>query len=81
MFGYNVTFTLTPSNGVNTASVLTATAPNPGHVDARWYSPKPSNGDAINAFISPTIESTLREHGRRQGDTDREQRGARRATT
>ena len=60
IFGYNMTFTLTPSNGVNTASVLTATAPNPGTLTLSWYSPKPSNGDAIVAFLSPTIESTLR---------------------
>ena len=60
VFAYNVTFTLTPSNGVNTSSVLTATAPNPGNLVLGWFTPKPSNGDAIVAFISPTVESTLR---------------------
>jgi hypothetical protein len=59
IFGYNMSFTLTPGNGVNTASVLTATAPNPGTLTLSWYSPKPSNGDAISPH-SPTIESTLR---------------------
>ena len=61
MFGYDVTFTLTPSNGVNTSSVLTA---HPHRTRARWrsawFSPKPSNGDGIVALISPTVESTLR---------------------
>ena len=60
IFGYDMTFTLTPSNGVNTASVLTASAPNPGHLTLVWYSPKPSNGDAIVSYITPTIDSTLR---------------------
>ena len=60
VFTYNVTFTLTPSNGVNTSSVLTASAPNPGNLALYWYSPKPASGDAIVALISPTVESTLR---------------------
>jgi hypothetical protein len=59
-FAYNLTFTLTPSNGVNTSNVLSATAPNPGSLSLGWFSPKPSNGDAIVSYISPTIESTLR---------------------
>ena len=81
VFAYNVTFTLTPSNGVNTSSVLTASAPNPGTLALSWFGPKPSNGDGDRRVHLTDRGEHAAVDGRRQGDTDRERRGRARATT